>query len=155
MVGSVVMPPQLACQFTWGELAYLRVVSEQVKAKGYCDLHIDAIAAMAGVKRTTGQNAQRRARQLGLITVEQRRPPGRRKNLTNIIRIVSPEWMTWLRKGPRMAVSGCGSNKKLSTTNTSKKERDSAAAGRGDAVSSGRKRLGEGTGGPAVAGSGP
>jgi hypothetical protein len=50
--------------------------------------------------RTTVQNALRQARRL--ITVEERRPTGRRKSLTNIVRIVSPEWMTWLRRGPRV-----------------------------------------------------
>jgi hypothetical protein len=40
------------------------------------------------------------ARRLGLITVEERRRPGQR-SLTNIVRIISKEWLTWLRKGPR------------------------------------------------------
>ena len=71
--------------------------------------------------RTTVQNALRQARRLGLITVEERRPPGRRKSLNNIVRIVSEEWLTWLRRGPRAwaTVLGSGSNKKSSTTDTS------------------------------------
>jgi hypothetical protein len=122
MVGSIALPPPLAVKFTWGEVAALRVIGNEVKRQGFCDLHVDAIAAMAGMRRTTVQNALRQARRHGLITVEERRVPGRRKNLPNIIRITSPEWMTWLRKGPRawsqMAVPGCGSNKNSSTTNT-------------------------------------
>jgi hypothetical protein len=121
MVGTIAMPPSLAAKFTWGEVAVLRVIGDQVKRHGSCSLYIDAIAAMAGMHRTTVQNALRQARRLGLITVEERRPPGRRKSLNNIVRIVSEEWLTWLRRGPRAwaTVLGSGSNKKLSTTHTS------------------------------------
>jgi hypothetical protein len=111
MVGTIAMPPSLAAKFTWGEVAVLRVIGDQVKRHGSCSLYIDAIAAMAGMHRTTVQNALRQARRLGLITVEERRPPGRRKSLNNIVRIVSKEWLTWLRKGPRVwAVPECGSD---------------------------------------------
>jgi hypothetical protein len=121
MVGTIAMPPSLAAKFTWGEVAVLRVIGDEVKRHGACSLYIDAIAAMAGMHRTTVQNALRQARRLGLVTVEERRPPGRRKSLTNIVRIVSEEWLTWLRRGPRAwaTVLGSGSNKKLSTTHTS------------------------------------
>jgi hypothetical protein len=131
MVGTIAMPPSLAAKFTWGEVAVLRVVGDQVKRHGACSLYIDAIAAMAGMHRTTVQNALRQARRLGLITVEERRPPGRRKSLTNIVRIVSEEWLTWLRRGPRAwaTVLGSGSNKKLSTTHTSPFLRKSNADG--------------------------
>jgi hypothetical protein len=99
----------------------LRVVGNEVREHGSCSLYIDQIAAMAGYHRTTVQNALRQARRLGLITVEERRPPGRRKSLNNIIRIVSEEWLTWLRKGPRaeaQSIPGCGSNTRA-RTNTS------------------------------------
>jgi hypothetical protein len=121
MVGTIALPPPLAAKFTWGEVAVLRVIGDQVKRHGTCSLYIDAIAAMAGMHRTTVQNALRQARRLGLITVEERRPPGRRKSLNNIVRIVSEEWLTWLRRGPRAwaTVLGSGSNKKSSTTDTS------------------------------------
>jgi hypothetical protein len=121
MVGTIAMPPPLAAKFTWGEVAVLRVIGDQVKRHGTCSLYIDAIAAMAGMHRTTVQNALRQARRLGLITVEERRPPGRRKSLNNIVRIVSQEWLTWLRRGPRAWATelGSGSNKKSSTTHTS------------------------------------
>jgi hypothetical protein len=121
MVGTIALPPPLAAKFTWGEVAVLRVIGDEVKRRGACSLYIDAIAAMAGMHRTTVQNALRQARRLGLITVEERRPPGRRKSLNNIVRIVSEEWLTWLRRGPRAwaTVLGSGSNKKSSTTNTS------------------------------------
>jgi hypothetical protein len=57
------------------------------------------------VGQTTVQNAIRRARRFGLVTVLQRR---RRAlpSLTNIIRIVYAEWLTWLRRGARRAILG-------------------------------------------------
>jgi hypothetical protein len=48
-------------------LAVLRIVGDEVQAHGLCGLHIDAIAARAGVGRTTVQNALREARDLGLV----------------------------------------------------------------------------------------
>jgi hypothetical protein len=56
------------------------------------------IAARAGVCLTTVRNAVRMAAGLGLVTIEERRQHCAR-NLPNIIRIVSREWMTWLSKG--------------------------------------------------------
>ena len=131
MVGTIALPPPLAAKFTWGEVAVLRVIGDEVKRHGACSLYIDAIAAMAGMHRTTVQNALRQARRLGLITVEERRPPGRRKSLNNIVRIVSEEWLTWLRRGPRAwaTVLESGSNKKLSTTHTSPFLKKSNASG--------------------------
>jgi hypothetical protein len=119
MVGTIALPPHLACKFTWGEQAVLRVIGDRVRKFGCCDLPIDAIAAMAGVHRTTVQNAIRRVRQLGLATVQERRRRGQR-SLTNVIHIISREWSDWLRLGPAAsrAILGEGSIKKLSTTNT-------------------------------------
>jgi hypothetical protein len=71
---------------------------DEVLARGCCDLHIDAIAARAGVCRTTTQNALRMVRKLGMVMVEERRRRGQ-KSLTNIIRIVSAEWQSWLAEG--------------------------------------------------------
>src|SRR4051794_18664043 len=50
------------------------------------------------------QNAVREAARLGLVTVEERRREGRR-NLPNVIRIVSKEWTTWLARGGRASRS--------------------------------------------------
>jgi hypothetical protein len=97
LAASGPMPPTLAARFTQGELAALRIVGDEVLARGFCDLHIDAIAARAGVCRTTTQNALRMARQLGMITVQERRRRGQ-KSLTNIVRIISAEWQSWLRR---------------------------------------------------------
>src|SRR4051794_32428232 len=46
------------------------------------------------------QNALREATRLGLLTVEERRREGRR-NLPNVVRIVSKEWTSWLARGGR------------------------------------------------------
>lgn len=104
------MPPHLACQFTVGELAALRIVANAATRSGGCRLHIDAIAAQAGVCRSTVQNALRAARRLGLITVQERRRRGM-ASLTNVVRIVSREWTAWIdRRG--------GGFKKMSTTDS-------------------------------------
>ena len=106
LVASGPLPPALAARFTWGEQAVMRIIGDDCRAKGFCDLHIDAIAARAGVHRTTAQNALREAQGRGevsgtpIITVQERRRPGQR-SLTNIVRVVSREWRNWLHKGPR------------------------------------------------------
>ena len=68
------MPPGLAAQFTVGERAVLYVIAQEVKLRGQCDLYINQIAAFAGVCRTTARNAQRMAKRLGLIQVDERVP---------------------------------------------------------------------------------
>jgi hypothetical protein len=92
------MPPGLAMQFTVGERAVLYVIAQQVKLRGQCDLYIDQIAAFAGVCRTTARNAQRTAKRLGLIQIDERRL-SRRYNDANRIAIVSREWLVWLAHG--------------------------------------------------------
>jgi hypothetical protein len=77
-------------------MAAFRIVSDEVRLHGVCGLHIYAIAARAGTCRTVVKNALREARRLGLATVTERRRRGQ-KSLTNLVRIVSPEWMAWIR----------------------------------------------------------
>lgn len=102
--GSSSMPDTIRHHYTEGQRAALAVVSGEVKHHGICDLAIDRIAAVAGVSRTTVQNAIREARALGHIRVEARPRPGL-KNLTNLVRIVSGEWLGWLKRGPSLARS--------------------------------------------------
>jgi hypothetical protein len=128
LVASGPLPPQRAARFTWGEIAVMRIVGDECRAHGQCTLHIDAIAARAGVHRTTVQNALREAQGRGevpgspIISVQERRRRGQR-SLTNIIRIVSREWRDWLHKGPistrHRVGSKCTAIKKSSTTDTS------------------------------------
>jgi hypothetical protein len=146
LVASGPLPPSLAARFTWGEQAVMRIVGDECRAHGTCSLCIDAIAARAGVHRTTVQNALREAQGRGevpgvpLVTVAERRRRGQR-SLTNIIKVVSTEWTDWLRKGRRPVGSNCTMTvKNLSSTDTSKKESGARidAPGRREPVSSGR-----------------
>jgi hypothetical protein len=106
------MPPALASRFTVGELAVLRIVGDEVTARARCELHIDAIAARAGVSRTTAQNAIRQACRLGMLERQERRRTGAR-SLTNVLLVVDREWRQWLARGPKG-----GGLKKLNTTDT-------------------------------------
>src|SRR4051794_7088557 len=121
------MPPALACKFTVSELAVLRIIGDEVRQHGQCARCVDEIAARAGVCRRMVQNAIREAARLGLLAVEERRREGRR-NLPNIVRIVSKEWMSWLARGGRATgpkaepLAGC---KKVRPTDTSYKKQRS------------------------------
>jgi hypothetical protein len=98
LAASGPMPPHLACRFTTGELAVLRVLGDAVRDNGQCVKSIPEIAARAGVCRTTAQNAIRQAAREGLLVVQERRREGRR-NAPNIVRIVSREWQSWIKRG--------------------------------------------------------
>src|ERR687890_847518 len=98
LAASGPLPPSVACKFTVGELAALRIVTDEVREKGHCDRTIAEIAARAGVCRTTAQNAIRAAAAMGLLTVQERRRQGQ-KNLPNVIRIISREWLQWIKRG--------------------------------------------------------
>ncbi len=100
LAASGPMPPQLAAGFTTGQLAVLRVIGDEMAAKGVCGLCVDAIAARAGVCRRLAQGAIRLAAGDGLLTVQERRHEGR-KNSPNLVRIISREWLAWLRRGRR------------------------------------------------------
>ena len=121
------MPPSLACKFTVSELAGLRIIGNEVRQHGHCARCVDEIAARAGVCRRMVQNALREATRLGLLTIEERRREGRR-NLPNVIRIVSKEWTSWLTRGGRSnrpaaeALIGC---KKMHPTDNSYKNQRS------------------------------
>lgn len=90
------LPPAIAARFTAGEQAVLALVAAETARRKDCRLAIEHMAAIAGVGRSTVKNALREARRLGLITVEERKVTGWR-NDTNVVRIVSAEWMAWLR----------------------------------------------------------
>jgi hypothetical protein len=96
------MPPALASRFTTGQLAVLRIVGDEMARHGACGLCIDAIAARAGVCRRLAQGAIRLAEGDGLLTIQERRHQGRKSD-PNVIRIISREWLQWLRRGGRSA----------------------------------------------------
>ena len=121
------LPPQIAARFTMAECAVLSVLATEVSRRGLCRLTIGAIAGQAGVCRSTVKAAIREAVVAGLITSEEWRLTAWR-NAPNTVRIVSPEWSTWLRmrvkRLDRLApapapVSSCRGGVKFSTpTNT-------------------------------------
>lgn len=95
------LPPAIAARFTLAEQGVLALVAAEVVRRKDCRLAVGHLAAIVGVAETTVRNAIREARKLGLLTVEERQITGFR-NDTNIVRIVSPEWLAWLqlaRKG--------------------------------------------------------
>jgi hypothetical protein len=94
------LPPALAARFTLGEAAVLAVIASEVTKRGACSLAIGHIAALAGVCASTVKNALRAAHGLGLIRIEERRLTAWR-NLPNLVTITSPEWLSWLRLGPK------------------------------------------------------
>lgn len=100
-----VMPPALAARFTTGEMAALAIIASEAGCTRQCDCSIAEIAARAGVARTTVQNAVRRAQDLGLIVMTERRRPGRASD-TNLIRITSAEWKQWMMRGSRRPGTG-------------------------------------------------
>jgi hypothetical protein len=121
--GSAVLPDHLRHHYTEGERSVLCIVAGEVKHHGICDLPIDKIAALAGVCRTMVQNTMHEARRLGHIKITERPQPGR-KNLPNVIEIISPEWRAWMRRGPS-AHRPIGSNSLIimsTTKNTYKKK---------------------------------
>jgi hypothetical protein len=103
------MPPGLACRFTTAELATLRIIADEVRWRGRCDLYLDAIAGRAGVSRSTARNAIREAKRLRLIKVEAWKQAAD-WNGPNRVTITSPEWLAWLAHGRKETV------KKLTTT---------------------------------------
>ncbi|MBN6824115.1 MAG: helix-turn-helix domain-containing protein [Methylorubrum extorquens] len=90
------LPPAIAARFTLAEQGVLALVAAEVARRKDCRLAVGNLAAIVGVAETTVRNAIREAVKLGLVTVEERRITGFR-NDTNIVRIVSAEWMAWLR----------------------------------------------------------
>lgn len=124
------LPPQLAAQFTLAETAVLAVVTVEVGKRGDCRLHIEAIAALAGVSRSTVKAAIRRARLLGLLTLQERRANAWR-NLSNVVRIISREWIGWMRLTRADRVLGGGVKFATATsTRSSNQSRQRSSEGR-------------------------
>src|SRR6202023_313873 len=70
--GSSALPDNLRHHYTEGQRAVLCPVALEVNRHGLCDWPIDKIAAVAGVGRTTVQNAMHEARRLGHVTITER-----------------------------------------------------------------------------------
>lgn len=95
--GAGNMPADVRLHYSEAERAALSVIADRCKKKGFCDLCLDEIARLAGVGRTSVQNALRKARDKtrGHISVRERPQPSG-KSLTNIIKIVSASWQSWI-----------------------------------------------------------
>lgn len=98
LAASGAVPGTIAAHFTTGEIAALTVIARQCQRSRSCDWFMDRIAAIAGVSRTTVRNALRQAQRLGLISIQERRLTAWRSD-SNVIRVVSPEWLAWLGLG--------------------------------------------------------
>ena len=85
------------------KVAVLRIVADEHRDRGGCDRSVDEIAARAGVCRRTVQNALRHAERLGLVSITERRRDSAR-NLPNIVRVVSREWLAWIEHRGRTNV---------------------------------------------------
>ena len=95
---SGALPPQLAAHFTTAEIAALSIIAFEVRKAGACTLCVDAIAARAGISRSSVGNAMRLAESLGILQRVERRRAGHRSE-TNILKVTSREWSAWLRLG--------------------------------------------------------
>jgi hypothetical protein len=138
LAASGPMPPQLASQFTTGELAALRIVADAVRDRGFCILTLGEIAARAGICVTTARNALRTAARDGLVTIEERRRD-KRPNLANVVRVVSREWKTWIERGPKRNAQGsAGAAEGGGCKKTAATDKDSFRILRGDRVSRGQ-----------------
>jgi hypothetical protein len=100
--GSSALPDTLRHHYTEGERAVLFIVAGEVKRHGICDLPIDEIADRAGVGKTTVQNAMHEARRLGHVEITER-PQRGAKNLPNVVKVTSSEWLAWIRRAVRIA----------------------------------------------------
>lgn len=94
------MPPSMASMLTTSQMAYARIVYDEVKRSGDCRLTLDEIAARGGMCRKTAKRAQWRLAELGWVKVVQRPVKGR-KNLSNIVEVVAKEWVAWIKMGPK------------------------------------------------------
>src|SRR3954467_13467991 len=92
------LPPAIACRFTPGEQAALAVVAAENKKHGDCRLTHKEIADVGGVSVTTVKNALRAARAIRLLGIQERRLAAFR-NASNVVSIVDPPWLAWLRHG--------------------------------------------------------
>jgi hypothetical protein len=100
--GSSAVPDDFRRHYTEGQRSVLCIIAFAFKRHGVCDYPIDKIAALAGVCATTVQTTQHEAQRRGHIKITERRRRGR-KNLSNLVEIISPKWRTWIRRGPSAA----------------------------------------------------
>lgn len=103
----------MMAQLTPCQQAYARFIVDETLRTGDCRRSLDEIAARCGMCSKTAQRAQDRLKHLGWLSV-QYRPIHGRKNDTNVVAIISPEWQSWADNSKRL-----GRQKRLSTVNNS------------------------------------
>lgn len=91
------LPPHLACRYTVGEQAVLKIIADDVRHRGFCDKTMSEIAGRAGVCVRLAQLAIRRAEGDCLLKVRERRISAFR-NKPNVITVLSAEWRLWMEK---------------------------------------------------------
>jgi hypothetical protein len=105
LANSGVLPPALTVRLTEADRAYLRIVADEYRARGRCELTLPEIAARAGMCEKTAQRAQRHAQQERLISVQER-PVAGRPHKSNVVSIISLAWLQWLRRPAERAGGG-------------------------------------------------
>ncbi|OHV14803.1 hypothetical protein BK022_23715 [Methylorubrum extorquens] len=133
------LPPALAARFTTAEVAALAVIAAETARHGRCTLAHAHIAAVAGVSVSTVKRAVKAARDCALLEVQVRRVSAFR-NDTNVVAIISREWLSWLR----LARTGGGVQNRTGTpTLFSRTEKKGPVEKvKGSAGEQGRKHLG-------------
>jgi hypothetical protein len=91
------LPPALAKVFTVGQAAVLAVIAFEVLHQGACRKSYAELADEAGCSRRWVKATIRQARTAGLLEIEHRPYPGRWKDDTNVVRIVSVDWLAWIK----------------------------------------------------------
>lgn len=123
---SRMMPDQMAERHSEALRSVAHVIAEEHLVTGQCTLANDKIAALAGVCRSTVRNHRKAAVEQGEIIVIERPSSNGGPNDTNIIRIIDPAWLRWLKKRLKIKRGiGCKGFTPLSPT----KERDLITAG--------------------------
>ena len=115
------VPPSIGAGLTDSQMAYARLVRDGGGTGGGYDRSLDESADRTKTCRKTMQRAQERLLELGLIVVEHRPVLGA-KHLTNIIRIVSKEWLAWIARCPSRSPANIGGQS--SPTSESRNHRD-------------------------------
>jgi hypothetical protein len=107
LAASGPMPPALASHYTTGQMAVFRIVADAVRQHGHCAMTLGEIAARAGVGITTARDAIRAGAFDGILVIEERRRRGA-PNLPNLVRVISREWSSWIKRSGRGGSSFSG-----------------------------------------------
>lgn len=129
LANSGVLPPLLTVRLTESYRACLRIIADEYRRDGQCVLSLPEIAARAGVDPKTAKRAQRAAQQQRLISVQERPVVGQ-PNLSNVITIISLDWLRWLRHGAEPAELAEGGGQKCPSTDIYVKKADKGGADR-------------------------